>query len=410
MRRVAITGIGIVSSIGNNVSEVTNSLRNGTSGIVAAPEYTELGFRSQVHGTVKLDVADHVDRKQLRFMGEGAAYAVLAMEQAIADAGLKDHQVSNERSGLVAGSGGPSTANLLAAFDITREKGPKRIGPYMVPRCMSSTVSACIATFFKIRGINYSISSACSTSAHCITAGADAIRSGSQDIVFAGGGEELHWTLSVLFDAMGAMSSKYNDTPEMASRPYDADRDGFVIAGGGGMVVLEDMDHAVARGAKIYAELVGYGANSDGADMVAPSGEGAVRCMELALAGFDGNKLTDKVDYINAHGTSTPVGDVKELDAVRTVFGPLGHLPVVTSTKSLTGHSLGATGVQEAIYTIIMMQNKFIAASANIQTPDPAIGNIPVAQSRIDDFSINLALSNSFGFGGTNATLALRKV
>ena len=410
MRRVAITGIGIVSSIGNNVSEVTNSLRNGTSGIVAAPEYTELGFRSQVHGTVKLDVADHVGRKQLRFMGEGAAYAVLAMEQAIADAGLEDHQVSNERSGLVAGSGGPSTANLLAAFDITREKGPKRIGPYMVPRCMSSTVSACIATFFKIRGINYSISSACSTSAHCITAGADAIRSGSQDIVFAGGGEELHWTLSVLFDAMGAMSSKYNDTPELASRPYDADRDGFVIAGGGGMVVLEDMDHAVARGAKIYAELVGYGANSDGADMVAPSGEGAVRCMELALAGFDGNKLTDKVDYINAHGTSTPVGDVKELDAVRTVFGPRGHLPVVTSTKSLTGHSLGATGVQEAIYTIIMMQNKFIAASANIHTPDPAIGDIPVAQTRMDGFSINLALSNSFGFGGTNATLALRKV
>ena len=410
MRRVAITGIGIVSSIGNNVSEVTNSLRNGTSGIVAAPEYTELGFRSQVHGTVKLDVADHVDRKQLRFMGEGAAYAVLAMEQAIADAGLEDHQVSNERSGLVAGSGGPSTANLLAAFDITREKGPKRIGPYMVPRCMSSTVSACIATFFKIRGINYSISSACSTSAHCITAGADAIRSGSQDIVFAGGGEELHWTLSVLFDAMGAMSSKYNDTPELASRPYDADRDGFVIAGGGGMVVLEDMNHAMARGAKIYAELVGYGANSDGADMVAPSGEGAVRCMELALAGFDGNKLTDKVDYINAHGTSTPVGDVKELDAVRTVFGPRGHLPVVTSTKSLTGHSLGATGVQEAIYTIIMMQNKFIAASANIHTPDPAIGDIPVAQTRMDDFSINLALSNSFGFGGTNATLALRKV
>ncbi|MDA0357938.1 MAG: beta-ketoacyl-ACP synthase I [Proteobacteria bacterium] len=410
MRRVAITGIGIVSSIGNNVSEVTASLRNGTSGIVAAPEYTELGFRSQVHGTVKLDVADHVDRKQLRFMGEGAAYAVLAMEQAIADSGLEDSDVSNVRTGLVAGSGGPSTANLLAAFDITREKGPKRIGPYMVPRCMSSTVSACIATFFKIRGINYSISSACSTSAHCITAGADAIRSGSQDIVFAGGGEELHWTLSVLFDAMGAMSSKYNDTPELASRPYDADRDGFVIAGGGGMVVLEDMDHAIARGAKIYAELVGYGANSDGEDMVAPSGEGAVRCMELALAGFDGNAVTEKVDYINAHGTSTPVGDVKELDAVRTVFGPRGHLPVVTSTKSLTGHSLGATGVQEAIYTIIMMQNNFIAASANIQTPDPAIGDILVAQSRMDDFSINLALSNSFGFGGTNATLALRKV
>jgi len=410
MRRVAITGIGIVSSIGNNVEEVTASLRNGTSGIVAAPEYTELGFRSQVHGTVKLDVTEHIDRKQLRFMGEGAAYAVMAMEQAIADAGLDDHLVSHVKTGLVAGSGGPSTANLLAAFDITREKGPKRIGPYMVPRCMSSTVSACIATFFKIKGINYSISSACSTSAHCITAGADAIRSGNQNIVFAGGGEELHWTLSVLFDAMGAMSSKYNDTPETASRPYDTDRDGFVIAGGGGMVVLEDMDHAIARGAKIYAELVGYGANSDGDDMVAPSGEGAVRCMELALAGFDGNALTDKVDYINAHGTSTPVGDVKELDAVRSVFGPRGYLPTVTSTKSLTGHSLGATGVQEAIYTLIMMQNNFIAASANISNPDPAIGDIPIPQQRVDNVSIGLALSNSFGFGGTNATLALKKV
>jgi 3-oxoacyl-[acyl-carrier-protein] synthase-1 len=410
MRRVAITGIGIVSSIGNNVEEVTASLRNGTSGIVAAPEYTELGFRSQVHGTVKLDVTEHIDRKQLRFMGEGPAYAVLAMEQAIADAGLDDHLVSHVKTGLVAGSGGPSTANLLAAFDITREKGPKRIGPYMVPRCMSSTVSACIATFFKIKGINYSISSACSTSAHCITAGADAIRSGNQNIVFAGGGEELHWTLSVLFDAMGAMSSKYNDTPETASRPYDTDRDGFVIAGGGGMVVLEDMDHAIARGAKIYAELVGYGANSDGDDMVAPSGEGAVRCMELALAGFDGNALTDKVDYINAHGTSTPVGDVKELDAVRSVFGPRGYLPTVTSTKSLTGHSLGATGVQEAIYTLIMMQNNFIAASANISNPDPAIGDIPIPQQRVDNVSIGLALSNSFGFGGTNATLALKKV
>ena len=410
MRRVAITGIGIVSSIGNHVEEVTASLRNGTSGIVAAPEYAELGFRSQVHGTVKLDVTEHIDRKQLRFMGEGAAYAVLAMEQAIADAGLDDHLVSHIKTGLVAGSGGPSTANLLAAFDITREKGPKRIGPYMVPRCMSSTVSACIATFFEIKGINYSISSACSTSAHCITAGADAIRSGSQNIVFAGGGEELHWTLSVLFDAMGAMSSKYNDAPETASRPYDTDRDGFVIAGGGGMVVLEDMDHAIARGAKIYAELVGYGANSDGEDMVAPSGEGAVRCMELALAGFDGNALTDKVNYINAHGTSTPVGDVKELDAVRSVFGPRGYLPTVTSTKSLTGHSLGATGVQEAIYTLIMMQNNFVAASANISNPDPAIGDIPIPQRRVDNVSIGLALSNSFGFGGTNATLALKKV
>ena len=410
MRRIAITGVGIVSSIGNNVEEVAASLRSGTSGIVVAPEYIKLGFRSQVHGTVKLNVTEHIDRKQLRFMGEGAAYAVLAMKQAIADAGLEDHLVSHVKTGLVAGSGGPSTANLLAAFDVTREKGPKRIGPYMVPRCMSSTVSACIATFFKIKGINYSISSACSTSAHCITAGADAIRTGSQNIVFAGGGEELHWTLSVLFDAMGAMSSKYNNTPEKASRPYDTDRDGFVIAGGGGMVVLENMDHAVARGAKIYAELVGYGANSDGDDMVAPSGEGAVRCMELALTGFDGNALTDKVDYINAHGTSTPVGDVKELDAVRSVFNPRGYLPTVTSTKSLTGHSLGATGVQEAIYTLIMMKNNFIAASANINNPDPAIGNIPIPQQRVDNTSIGLALSNSFGFGGTNATLALKKV
>lgn len=410
MRRVAITGIGIVSSIGNNVAEVTASLRNGTSGIVAAPEYTELGFRSQVHGTVKMDVTEHIDRKQMRFMGEGAAYAVLAMEQAIADSGLGEEDVSNPRSGLIAGSGGPSTANMLAAFDITREKSPKRVGPYMVPRCMSSTVSACIATFFKIKGLNYSITSACSTSAHCIASGADAIRAGSQDIVFAGGGEELHWTLSVLFDAMGAMSSKYNDTPEKASRAYDADRDGFVIAGGGGMVVLEEMDRAVARGAHIYAELVGYGANSDGHDMVAPSGEGAMRCMELALAGFDGNGLKGNVDYINAHGTSTPVGDVKELDAVREVFGPRGYLPVVTSTKSLTGHSLGATGVQEAIYTLIMMKEGFIAASANVETPDPAIGEIPVPTTRIDNAKIDLALSNSFGFGGTNATLAMRKV
>ena len=410
MRRVAITGIGIVSSIGNNVAEVTESLRSGTSGIVAAPEYTELGFRSQVHGTVKMDVTEHIDRKQMRFMGEGAAYAVLAMEQAIADSGLGEDDVSNPRTGLIAGSGGPSTANMLTAFDTTREKGPKRVGPYMVPRCMSSTVSACIATFFKIKGLNYSITSACSTSAHCITTGADAIRNGSQDIVFAGGGEELHWTLSVLFDAMGAMSSKYNDTPEKASRAYDSDRDGFVIAGGGGMVVLEDMDRALARGAKIYAELVGYGANSDGHDMVAPSGEGAIRCMQLVLDGFDGNKLDDKVDYINAHGTSTPVGDTKELDAVREIFGPRGYLPVVTSTKSLTGHSLGATGVQEAIYTMIMMQNSFIAASANIDNPDPAIGNIPVPSTRMDNVDINLALSNSFGFGGTNATLALRKV
>ena len=410
MRRVVITGIGIVSSIGNDAAAVTRSLRDGRSGIVAAPDYAELGFRSQVKGAVDIDLSEHIDRKQMRFMGEGAGYAVVAMQQAVADSGLEKSDISNPRTGLIAGSGGPSTANMLTAFDTTREKGPKRVGPYMVPRCMSSTVSACIATFFEIKGVNYSISSACSTSAHCITAGADAIRYGMQDVVFAGGGEELHWTLSVLFDAMGAMSSKYNDTPQLASRAYDADRDGFVIAGGGGMVVLEDYEHAKARGAKIYAEIVGYGANSDGYDMVAPSGEGAQRCMKLALNGFSGKGLEMPVDYINAHGTSTPVGDVKELEAVQAVFGPRGYLPVVTSTKSLTGHSLGATGVQEAIYTLLMMQNNFIGASINIENPDPAIGDIPVPRERLDDKIINLALSNSFGFGGTNATLALARI
>jgi 3-oxoacyl-[acyl-carrier-protein] synthase-1 len=409
MRRVVITGIGITSSIGNNPGEVTTSLKTGKSGIVFAPEYAELGFRSQVHGTVKMDVADHVDRKRLRFMGEGAAYAVIAMEQAIADAGLSTDEVSNPRTGLIAGSGGPSTANMLTAFDTTRDKGPKRIGPYMVPRCMSSTVSACIATFFEIKGVNFSISSACSTSAHCISSATDAIRFGQQDIVFAGGGEELHWTLSVLFDAMGAMSSKYNDTPEKASRPYDVDRDGFVIAGGGGMVVLEDYERAKARGAKIYAEIVGYGANSDGHDMVAPSGEGAVRCMELALAGFDGSGLDGQVDYINAHGTSTPVGDIRELEAVREVFGKRNYLPAVTSTKSLTGHSLGATGVQETIYTLLMMQHGFMAGSANIEHPDPGIENLHVP-TNMEEKDIQLALSNSFGFGGTNACLAMQKV
>ena len=410
MRRVVITGIGIVSSIGNDAAAVTRSLRDGRSGIVAAPDYAELGFRSQVKGAVDIDLSEHIDRKQMRFMGEGAGYAVVAMQQAVADSGLEKSDISNPRTGLIAGSGGPSTANMLTAFDTTREKGPKRVGPYMVPRCMSSTVSACIATFFEIKGVNYSISSACSTSAHCITAGADAIRYGMQDVVFAGGGEELHWTLSVLFDAMGAMSSKYNETPQLASRAYDADRDGFVIAGGGGMVVLEDYEHAKARGAKIYAEIVGYGANSDGYDMVAPSGEGAQRCMKLALDGFSGKGLEMPVDYINAHGTSTPVGDVKELEAVQAVFGPRGYLPVVTSTKSLTGHSLGATGVQEAIYTLLMMQNNFIGASINIEIPDPAIGDIPVPRERLDDKTINLALSNSFGFGGTNATLALARI
>ena len=408
MRRVVITGIGIVSSIGNNADEVRQSLYDGRSGIVAAPDFAELGFRSQIKGSVDIDLAELIDRKQMRFMGEGAAYAVVAMQQAVADSGLTEAEISHPRTGLIAGSGGPSTANMLTAFDTTREKGPKRVGPYMVPRCMSSTVSACIATFFKIKGVNYSLSSACSTSAHCITAGVDAIRYGMQDVVFAGGGEELHWTLSVLFDAMGAMSSQYNDTPEKASRAYDANRDGFVIAGGGGMVVLEDYERAKARGAKIYAEIVGYGANSDGYDMVAPSGEGAVRCMNLALDGFDG-PLDMPIDYINAHGTSTPVGDVKELDAVREVFTPKGYLPVVTSTKSLTGHSLGATGVQEAIYTLLMMQHNFIAASANIEEPDPAIGEIPIPQTRMDNTTINLALSNSFGFGGTNATLALAR-
>ena len=410
MRRVVITGIGIVSSIGTDADAVTQSLRNGTSGIIAAPDYAELGFRSQVKGAVDIDLSEHIDRKQMRFMGEGAGYAVVAMQQAVADSGLSEEEVSHPRTGLIAGSGGPSTANLLAAADITREKGPKRVGPYMVPRCMSSTVSACIATFFKIKGVNYTISSACSTSAHCITAGADAIRYGMQDVVFAGGGEELHWTLSVLFDAMGAMSSRYNDTPEKASRAYDANRDGFVIAGGGGMVVLEDYDRAISRGAKIYAEIVGYGANSDGHDMVAPSGEGAQRCMELALAGFDGNGLVQPVDYINAHGTSTPVGDVKELEAVHSVFGPRGYLPVVTSTKSLTGHSLGATGVQEAIYTMLMMQNSFIGASINIDEPDEAIGDIPIPSACMENKQISLALSNSFGFGGTNATLALARI
>jgi len=410
MRRVVITGIGIVSSIGNDAEAVTKSLREARSGIVAAPDYTELGFRSQVKGAVDIDLTAHIDRKQMRFMGEGAGYAVVAMQQAVADSDLEPSDVSNPRTGLIAGSGGPSTANMLTAFDTTREKGPKRVGPYMVPRCMSSTVSACIATFFEIKGVNYSISSACSTSAHCITAGADAIRYGMQDVVFAGGGEELHWTLSVLFDAMGAMSSRYNDTPEKASRAYDANRDGFVIAGGGGMVVLEDYDRAKARGAKIYAEIVGYGANSDGHDMVAPSGEGAQRCMELALAGFDGNGLTQPVDYINAHGTSTPVGDVKELEAVRAVFGARGYLPVVTSTKSLTGHSLGATGVQEAIYTMLMMQNNFIGASINIDEPDEAIGDIPIPSACMENKQISLALSNSFGFGGTNATLALARI
>jgi len=403
-KRVVITGMGIVSSIGNNVEAVKNSLINQKSGIVSSEIYKEMGFRSQIHGDIKINLEDHIDKKQLRFMGAGSAYAVLSMEQAIIDAGLTNEEVSNPKTGLIAGSGGPSTANLLQAFDIAREKGPKRVGPFMVPRCMSSTVSACIATFFKIKGINFSITSACSTSAHCIGIGADQIKYGNQDIVFAGGGEELDWTLSVLFDAMGAMSSKYNDTPELASRPYDIDRDGFVIAGGGGMLVLEELEHAKARGAKIYGEIVGHCANSDGFDMVAPSGEGAIRCMKQALINTNKN-----VDYINAHGTSTPVGDMQELHAVKEVFKNYDYLPKLTSTKSLTGHSLGATGVQEAIYTIIMMNNNFISGSANIHNPDPEIGKIEIPQNTLKNIDINLALSNSFGFGGTNACLAISK-
>ena len=403
-KRVVITGMGIVSSIGNNIEAVKNSLITQKSGIVSSEIYKEMGFRSQIHGDIKINLEDHIDKKQLRFMGAGSAYAVLSMEQAILDAGLTNEEVSNPKTGLIAGSGGPSTSNLLQAFDIAREKGPKRVGPFMVPRCMSSTVSACIATFFKIKGVNFSITSACSTSAHCIGIGADQIKYGNQDIVFAGGGEELDWTLSVLFDAMGAMSSKYNETPELASRPYDIDRDGFVIAGGGGMLVLEELEHAKARGAKIYGEIVGHCANSDGFDMVAPSGEGAIRCMKQALI-----NTNQKVDYINAHGTSTPVGDMQELHAVKEVFKHYDYLPKLTSTKSLTGHSLGATGVQEAIYTIIMMNNNFISGSSNIQNPDPEIGKIEIPQNTLKNIDINLALSNSFGFGGTNACLAISK-
>ena len=404
IKRVVVTGMGIVSSIGNNVEEVKNSLINQKSGIVHSPVYKEMGFRSQIHGTVKLNLEEHIDKKQLRFMGAGAAYSVLAMEQAIADSGLTNNEISNPTTGLVAGSGGPSTANLLQSFDIAREKGPKRVGPFMVPRCMSSTVSACIATFFKIKGVNFSITSACSTSAHCIGIASDQIKYGNQKIMFAGGGEELDWTLSVLFDAMGAMSSKFNNTPSLASRPYDVDRDGFVIAGGGGILVLEELEHAKARGAKIYGEIAGHCANSDGHDMVAPSGEGAVRCMQQALAGIDQN-----VDYINAHGTSTPVGDMQELYAIKEVFKNCEYIPKLTSTKSLTGHSLGATGVHEAIYTLIMMNNNFISGSSNILTDDPDIGSIEIPRNTINNVDINLALSNSFGFGGTNACLAFTK-
>ncbi len=404
MRRVVITGLGIISPIGNSATEVSESLRAGRSGIVFSPEYAEHGFRSQVHGMPQIVLEDHIDKRNLRFMGPGAAYNFLAMEQAIADSGLEPSDVSNERTGLIMGSGGPSTSNFFQAHQIVIEKGaPKRMGPFMVTRCMSSTNSACLATPFAIKGVNYSITSACSTSAHCIGNGVEQIQMGKQDIVFAGGGEELHWTLSCLFDAMGAMSSKYNDTPTTASRAFDATRDGFVIAGGGGVLVLEELSHAVARGAKIYAEVTGYGATSDGYDMVAPSGEGGERSMKLALSTLPEGR---KIDYINAHGTSTPAGDVTEMMAVRRVFGE-GTTPPVSSTKSLTGHSLGATGVHEAIYSLLMMQGKFIAASANLTELDPALNPGEIVTELREGVELDSVLSNSFGFGGTNATLVM---
>jgi 3-oxoacyl-[acyl-carrier-protein] synthase I len=401
MRRVVVTGMGIVSSIGNNVQEVTTSLHDAKSGIVRAEDYARLGFRCQVHGAPNYDL-ETIDRRVKRFMGDGAAWNYVAMQQAIADSGLEEKDVKNDRTGLIMGSGGPSTRTLVAAADTTREKGPKRVGPFAVPAVMSSTNSATLATPFGIRGVNYSISSACATSAHCIGNGTEMIQWGKQDIVFAGGGEELDWTLSVLFDAMGAMSSKYNATPATASRAYDRNRDGFVIAGGAGTVVLEELEHAKARGAKIYAEVVGYGATSDGYDMVAPSGEGAMRCMRMAMATTKG-----KIDYINPHGTSTPVGDRKEIEAIRDVFGT--GIPSISSTKSLTGHSLGATGVQEAIYCLLMMKNGFLCESANIEELDPEFADIPILRKRVDNAKIDTVMSNSFGFGGTNATLILQR-
>ncbi len=402
MRRVVVTGLGIVASIGNNKNEVTDSLREGRSGIEYIDEYKELGFRSHVAGTIDLDTEKLIDRKLRRFMGNSAAYNYIAMQEAVEDSGLADDMVSNDRTGLIAGSGGASTENVALAIDLLREKGLRRVGPYMVPRTMSSTNSACLATPFKIHGVNYSISSACSTSAHCIGNGYELIQFDKQDIVFAGGGEELHWTLTLMFDAMGALSSKYNDSPATASRPYDATRDGFVIAGGGGMVVLEELEHARARGAKIYAEVIGYGATSDGYDMVQPSGEGAVRCMRLAM-----QTVEEPIDYINAHGTSTPVGDMRELEAIRSVFGD--NVPKINSTKSLSGHSLGAAGVHEAIYSLLMMQEDFLCASANITEIDPLGADFPIVREPIDKAGTNIIMSNSFGFGGTNATLVFRR-
>lgn len=402
MRRVVVTGMGIISCLGNDKETVLDSLKQGRSGIRFQPEYQEMGFRSQVAGQVDVDLDSLIDRKLRRFMGNASAYAYLSMKQAIEDAGLTEEQVSNVRTGLIAGSGGASSADIVESADILRDKGVRRVGPYRVTRTMGSTVSACLATPFKIKGVNYSITSACATSAHCIGNAMELIQLGKQDVIFAGGGEELHWSLSVMFDAMGALSSKYNDTPEKASRAYDANRDGFVIAGGGGMLVLEELEHAKARGAKIYAELVGYGATSDGYDMVAPSGEGAVRCMQQALATVEG-----PVDYINSHGTSTPAGDIQELKAMRELFGD--KMPTVSSTKSLAGHSLGATGVQEAIYCMLMQQHNFICASANIEELDPEAVGLPIATERQDNVDLQRVMSNSFGFGGTNATLVLQK-
>jgi 3-oxoacyl-[acyl-carrier-protein] synthase I len=403
MRRVVVTGMGIVSSIGNNTQEVLASLREGKSGIVRADKYAELGFRCQVHGAPRLDPEEVVDRRAMRFLGGGAAWNHVAMEQAIRDSGVEDRDISNERSGIVMGSGGPSCRALIEAADTARTKGPKRVGPFAVPKAMSSTASATLATWFKIKGVNYSISSACATSNHCIGNAAELIQWGKQDLIFAGGCEELDWSLSVLFDAMGAMSSKFNATPEKASRAYDKDRDGFVIAGGAGVLVLEELEHAKARGAKIYAEVGGYGATSDGYDMVAPSGEGAVRCMKMAL-----ENVKAPVDYINPHATSTPIGDLKEIEAIHEVFG--AKCPPISATKSLTGHSLGATGVQEAIYSLLMMQSGFICESANIENLDPAFADIPIVRERKDNISLGCVLSNSFGFGGTNASVVFKRL
>jgi 3-oxoacyl-[acyl-carrier-protein] synthase-1 len=402
-RRVVVTGLGIVCSIGNNAEEVTASLRDAKSGIVAAPEYAQYGFRSQVEGSLKIDLEAAIDAKTRRFMGDGSAYTFLAAEEAIRQAGLEEKDLKNDRTGLVVGSGGPSTSVIVASADITREKGAKKVRPTVVPKSMSSTCSAVLAVHYGIRGYNYSISSACATSSHCIGNAAELIQWGKQDVMLAGGGEELDWTLSVLFDGMGAMSSKYNDRPAVASRAYDVDRDGFVISGGGGILILEELEHARARGANIIAELVGYGATSDGLSMVEPSGEGAARCMRMALAGMD-----RKIDYINPHATSTPVGDVKEIGALREVFGD--KCPPIAATKSLTGHSLGAAGVHEAIYTLLMMQSGFLCKSAHIENLDPEMEGMPILRERVDNAQIDCALSNSFGFGGTNATLVFAKV